>query len=363
LGSQQKEGHFMSQHASGPRYSPAIAQCIAFVSAISLAATAHAQTASEQGASGDTLEDVVITAEKRSEDLQKVPISATVVTAADLAVKNINTIQDLGNIAPGVSVQPQSTGESFINIRGVGVQATSPTSSNGVVFYVDSQYIPDNFTNLFSLFDIGSVQILRGPQGTLVGVNATGGAILVSTAQPQLNDTSGYYTQTIGNYSDFKEEGAINLPISDTLAMRAAFVSETQDSFTKNLGSGVPGSFNLDAPGNVDTQAVRLQLLWQPFDALSVTARLEKFQSRTDGPALKPIANPATDPFSAGLQNQPYVVAYSQPTFFNVFGERGSAEIKWDITPGIQLRSVTSIQDGREQDSEDFDFGRDINNW
>jgi iron complex outermembrane recepter protein len=316
-----------------------------------------------EGEQSDQLQEVVITAQKRAEDLQKVNISATVLSTQDLLDKHVNTIEDLANVAPGLSIQPQSTGESFINIRGVGVQATSPTSSNGVAYYVDGQYIPDNFTNLFSLFDIGSVQVLRGPQGTLVGENATGGAILVTSVQPSLGGTSGYYRQTFGNYGEAKEEGAINFALNDTLAMRAAFVSETENSYTRNLGSGAVGQFNLETPGNVDTQAVRLQLLWAPTSDLSITGRFEKFQSRTDGPAIKPQADPATDPFSAALQNQPYVVAYSAPTSFNVYGNRGALEVKWDLTPAMELRSVTSLQDGHETDAEDFDFGRDLADW
>ncbi len=339
----------------------AIAFALAGITAAPHAARAQAVAADTSGA--DVLQEVVITAEKRSEDLQKVAISATVLTSEDLAEKNVTTMQDLGNVTPGLSIQPQSTGESFVNIRGVGVQATSPTSSNGVVYYVDSQYIPDNFTNLFSLYDLANVQVLRGPQGTLVGVNATGGAILVNTVQPDFNGTSGYYRQTVGNYADYKEEAALNLPITDTIAARAAVVSETQDSFTQNLGSGVRGQFNLENPGNINTKAVRLQVLWQPMEDLSATLRLEKFQSLTDGPAVKPVANPATDPFSASIQNLPYVVGYDAPTLFNIYGERGSAEIKWNFLPGLQIRSVTSIQDGHESDREDQDFGRDVNNW
>ncbi len=343
--------------------SVSIAVAFALAGAVAMPQAAHSQTAATGASSGDELQEVVITAEKRTEDLQKVAISATVLTSADLQEKNVLTLQDLGNVTPGLSIQPQSTGESFVNIRGVGVQATSPTSSNGVVYYVDSQYIPDNFTNLFSLFDIANVQVLRGPQGTLVGVNATGGAILVNTVQPDFNGTSGYYRQTVGNYGDYKEEAALNLPITDTIAARAAVVSETENSFTHNLGSGVRGQFNLESPGNVDTQAVRLQLLFQPADNFSATLRLEKFQSLTDGPAVKPLANPATDPFSASIQNLPYTVAYDSPSSFNIYGNRGSAEIKWDFVPGIELRSVTSIQDGHESDREDQDFGRDVNNW
>lgn len=340
------------------------AVALALAGAATLPGHALAQSASAGAMASDELQEVVITAEKRTEDLQKVAISATVLSNEDLVEKNVATLQDLGNVTPGLSIQPQSTGESFVNIRGVGVQATSPTSSNGVVFYVDSQYVPDNFTNLMSLFDLASVQVLRGPQGTLVGVNSTGGAIFVSSNQPDINGgVSGYYRQTVGNYSDFKEEAAVNLPISDTFAARAAVFDETEDSFTQNLGAGVRGTFNLQSPGNVNTKAVRLQLLWQPTADLSVTLRGEKFVSLTDGPAIKPLANPATDPFSASIQNQPYLVAYSTPSFFNVYGERGSAEIRWDFLPGVQLRSVTSIQDGHESDREDQDFGRDSSNW
>jgi len=339
-----------------------------------MAATAAADAAS--GAATDTSElgEVTITAEKKSENLQTTSISATVRGFEELKEEGVNNVQDLQMEAPGVAIQPPLSSETYINIRGVGIQQTNPSSSNGVAFYVDGQDIPSLIDTVDSFYDIQDVEVLRGPQGTLVGSNSDGGAIFINSVQPSLDATKGYIEQTFGNYDERRTEGAINVPLGSMFAARVAFVYETRDSFTENLGrqptSTAPALYptGQNQPGNVNFNAVRAQLLFQPNEDFQYTLRYEPYQSRTDGFAVKPdvaaIGPLSTyfgisgfaDPVSTALANQPFKIDYDQNQYFNISGQRSTGTGIWHITPGIELKSVTSYQTGYESDLSDLDY-------
>jgi iron complex outermembrane recepter protein len=316
-------------------------------------------------ASGETgLAEIVVTAEKRPENLQKVPISATVLDAAQLKERETYNIQDLQYQTPGLSIQPPLNAETFINIRGVGIQQINPTSSNGVAFYVDGAFVPSLIDTVDTFYDLNNVEVLRGPQGTLVGSNADGGAIFVNSVQPSFDGVKGYFQQTIGNYSDRRSEGAINLPINDIIALRAAFVFESEDSFYTNLGQQPPAStpsLAINQPGNIDYQAVRLQLAVKPTDDFMVTFRYEPYKSSTDGYAVKPDMNavapgsPVYDPYAASIQNQPFTIDYNTPQSLDIRGQRLAATVEWHVTDGIEFKSITSNQEGYETDQRDID--------
>jgi iron complex outermembrane receptor protein len=324
--------------------------------------SAHADAAPDAAVS-TKLEEIVVTAQKKSENLQSAPISATVLSSQTLRDEGINGIQELQNMAPGLSIQPPVTSETFINIRGVGIQQTNPTSSNGVAFYVDGMYVPSLIDTVDSFYDLANVEVLRGPQGTLTGSNADGGAIFVNSAKPNFNGVNGYIQQTLGNYNERRTEGAIDVPLSDQFAARIAFVTESRDSFTTNLGA-IPAPAapsNLNQPGNVDYQAVRLQLTWRPDPSFEATVRFEPYQSRTDGFAVKPdmaslpSTSPSYDPYAASIQNKPFVIDYNTPQYYNISGERTSLNAGWALNDAIRLTSITSLQTGYEKDLTDID--------
>ena len=214
------------------QFSKAKIQLLAGVTGIAVAMTApaHAQSAAAQDqvaspsapaadlapqadASGG-LEDIVVTAERRTQRLQDVPISATVLNAADISRKGINNLADIQQVAPSIAINTFNR-STFINIRGVGIAQSAPTSNPGVAFYIDGQLIPHEQFIGQSFFDIASIEVLRGPQGTLTGQNSTGGAIYVRTPAPEFDSFSGFVDATYGNFDTFKVVGAINVPISD----------------------------------------------------------------------------------------------------------------------------------------------------
>jgi len=328
------------------------------------AETATAGVAGSEETGG--LAEIVVTAERRTEDLQKVPISATVLGAKELKEEGVLGIQDLQSQTPGLSIQAAASSETFINIRGVGIQQTSPTSSNGVAFYVDGMYVPSLIDTVDAFYDLANVEVLRGPQGTLVGSNSDGGAIFVNSVQPTFDKVKGYVEQTLGNYQDRRTEGAVNLPLSDMFAARIAFVYETRNSFTTNLGPEPPPGIIPSAqnqPGNVDFEAVRLQLTFKPNDDFQATLRFEPYQSRNDNYALKPdmaaISPTSTsyDPYAASIQNRPFVIDYDAQQYQNITGERIGLTGVWHVTDAVELKSVTNYQDGTMSDLTDMDEG------
>ena len=206
------------------------------------AATATAATDSQQGASGgDQLQEVVVTAERRAEDPQKMAVSVVAFNTDELRDKGIDDVADLQAQVPSLSFV--DTGNTkYINIRGIGLNESAPNQTDGVASYLDGAYIAREFTSDDAYFDVQSVSVLRGPQGTYVGQNATGGAIFVNTNAPSLSRMEGYAQQTFGTYDYRDTEGALSLPLSDTFAMRTSVLSESRNSFTNNLGPfGHPG--------------------------------------------------------------------------------------------------------------------------
>ncbi len=134
----------------------------------------------------------MVTAERREVSLQDVPASATVLNAAALAAQGVDNVIDIQQVAPSVAINTYNR-STFINIRGVGIGQSAPTSNPGVAYYIDGMFIPHEQFIAQSFFDIESIEVLRGPQGTLTGQNSTGGAIYVRTPAPQLRRVLGVY--------------------------------------------------------------------------------------------------------------------------------------------------------------------------
>jgi len=199
-------------------------------------------------------------------------------------------------------------------------------------------------------YDVANVEILRGPQGTFGGQNATGGAVFVTTNDPVIGGGySGYMQGQVGNYSDFALQGAVNVPISDTLAARFAFNGESRESFY-NIAGPNGGAYNGN-PGNLRIGSGRLGLLWKPNDSLSVLLK-------TDFNYLNLGAYPA-DPYNA--TNDLFNIGANSPQqALDRFG-RTVLKVDYVLPDGITLRSVTGYQKGNTQYQADLD-GTNVGN-
>src|SRR6202035_2931112 len=141
------------------------------------------------------------------------------------------TVDQLQFVSPSLTVNNFGQGND-VDIRGIGKGEHNSQTTTGVITYRDGAATFPGYIQGEPYYDVASVEVLRGPQGTFGGQNATGGAVLVTTNDPIIGgDVSGYVQAQVGNYTDFGLQGAVNLPISETLAARLAFDSETRDSF------------------------------------------------------------------------------------------------------------------------------------
>ncbi len=230
--------------------------------ALLAAGAAHADTASTTAATGVT--EVVVTAQRRNQNIQDVPGSVQAVSGAQLVAAGIKSTQDLGQITPNVTIiSPIGAGnQPLITIRGIGLNDfdTNNAGPNGV--YVDDVYLSAPGVQNFSMFDIAQAQVLKGPQGTLYGRNTSGGALLFTSNRP----TDTFTADLHGEYGDFNTVqlmGAMGGPLATGLDGRIAVVMNHSDGYNHNFLTG-------DAYDNVQNEAVRVQLQYEPNDKLKL---------------------------------------------------------------------------------------------
>jgi iron complex outermembrane receptor protein len=200
---------------------------------------ASAQTSGATEASQTTtVPELVVTAERREETLQRTAIAATVLTGNDLIKNGVNTVDQLQFLSPSLTVNNFGQGNDF-DIRGIGKGEHNSQTSTGVITYRDGVATFPGYIQEEPYYDVANVQVLRGPQGTFSGQNATGGAVLVNTNDPVIGGGyDGYLLAHYGNYDDVGAQGALNLPINDTLAARVAFNGDYRNSFYHISGPG-----------------------------------------------------------------------------------------------------------------------------
>jgi len=303
--------------------------------------SALAQTApadQPQAEAGTGVEELVITAERRTSNLQTTPIAATVLSGSALEKKGITTVDQLQFAVPGAVVNNFGQGIDF-NIRGIGKAEHNSQTLTGVITYRDGvATFPGYFTGE-PYYDIASLEVLRGPQGTFVGQNATGGAVFVTSNNPIIGGGyTGYVAGQIGNYEDVAAQGAINLPISDTLAARVSFNAEQRDSFYDITG---PGSGNK----GLQTGSVRLGLLWKPADALTVNFKTDYSHLDFGGYPSDPV-NSTNDPFDITAND--HMAARDWML-------RSVLKVDYEFGNGIILRSISGYQDGNTYYAADLD--------
>ncbi len=331
---------------------------ISLMMGASLAASivSHQALAQQAPDAATAVQEIVITAERQAERLDRVPIAASVISGKDLNQKGVVDISDLSSQTPSLSIQTQGGILQYVNIRGVGLQATNPATSSGVAVYSDGFFIPHETAISDPYFDVAQIEVLRGPQGTLVGQSSTGGALFVNSVRPTFDRYSGYIQGTIENYGYYQGEGAINLPISDTLAIRIGAHIEEQDSFYKNINPATRSN----QPGDLENgSALRVGVDWKPSSNVEIYLKSEIDNSRGGGPVGKPYGEVVGASPSA-LMNpallDPFVISYNTPSFQTYYLSRTSAEIDWNLASNLTLRSISGYQYERTRTLFDQDF-------
>lgn len=292
-----------------------------------------------------SVEEVVVTAERRTTNLQETAVAATVLSGQALEDRGVMTLEQLQFVAPSTTVQNYGQG-NFFNVRGIGKSEATTAIGVGVTTYRDGVPVFPGYFQTEPYYDIGSVELLRGPQGTFAGTNATGGAVFINSRNPDFNGLSGYVMGQAGNYDNVKLQGAVNLPSGEDLAVRLAFNSEKRGSFHE-----ITGPYR-GTPGDVESNSLRASVLWTPTPAL-------RFLLKADYNSLDFGGYPA-DPALA--TNDPFEITANGPHSGKDETARVSLNASYVFANGITLRSITGYQDGISEFSTDLDGTSALNN-
>ena len=226
-----------------------------------------------------TLEEIIVTARKREESLQETPISITTFNSEALEARGISDLSEIGGFTSNLvfdftsAINPTSSAAS-IYIRGVGQPDWSLPTDPGVGLYLDGVYIARATGAVLDLAEIESVEVLKGPQGTLFGRNNIGGAISIRAKKPSFEEFEGKIAASYGKFSRHEGKAFFNVPVSDTFAFNAAVSSKRADGFVKNMDPGSPDI------GDEDSLSGRLALRFMPHDQLDINITADVTKER-----------------------------------------------------------------------------------
>lgn len=252
---------------------------LALLAAMPLAA----QQDSADGPRVFQLEEIVVTAQKRAESAEDIPIAITALTSEGLRVRGIENIYDLQMAVPTLQTT-NFNAVAFVAIRGIGMENTTAGGDPGVALHLDGVYLARPVSTFFDQYDMERMEVLRGPQGTLYGRNATGGSINLISIKPQ-DELEAAADFTYGKFNRKQVRGMVNLPLSDVLKARVSATYEDRDGFQKNL---VPGGTEAQDAENV---TVRGQLLADFSESTSLHLSVNYSDVGGVGPSLQ-IRNP-----------------------------------------------------------------------
>lgn len=328
---------------------------------IGLAVSLTLMTGNVSAQDTEGLEEIVVTATKREQTLQDVPVAVTVTTAEVLERAQIRNVSDLQSVVPSLRVSTNQTSiQTTFIIRGFGNGANNPGIEPAVGVFIDGVYRSRSAGAIGDLIDVQRVEVLRGPQSTLFGQNTTAGVINVVTQKPSTDGVKGFLEASVGNFNEWVFRGKLTGPLSDTVAGSITASVNNRDGYFRVFPSTeLPsGSFINDR----DRQDIRGQLLWQPSDNVEVrvigdTSRINELCC-----GVVNVLNGATGAVINAVGGQ--IVAnspFSRSNYLNrlpineVNNSGFSAQIDWNLE-NFALTSITAL---RKQDYDftyDFDF-------
>jgi len=292
--------------------------------------------------SAGQLQEVIVTAEKRSELLSKAPIAVSALTPNQLASAGVQSVEDLTTQVPNLEIGNNNfLGNAVVlTIRGLTSNFFDYLGDPAVALYVDGVYVPRTEGLSTGFFDLERVEVLRGPQGTLYGRNTIAGAVNVITAPPEHKfDAAADFS--LGNYNDVEAHGMINVPLGSTLAVRAAVMSHRNNGYFDTHGSTARNY------GMADDFGGRLSALWTPSDDLTWRLTAEDFQNRGTFGAwieLGPNGRPAE---GMSVYDQP-INPFPEPSL-NISNFSVRSRIDWNITPSLSLAYIAGYQSLRDK--------------
>jgi iron complex outermembrane receptor protein len=310
----------------------------------------------------NTIETVTVTAEKRTENVQTVPLSIVAVSGQTLADAGVQNATQLGKVVPNLQITTvaQSAGV-IVRVRGFGAGSNAAIDPD-VAPYIDTAYIPHPGAILSSFLDVSTVEVLRGPQGTLFGRNAAMGAISITTNAPDLEKQSYEASAEIGTYGWFQGEGIVNVPVSDDAAVRVAGLAGHTNGYFHDVFDG-------KNYGERDQFVGRISGKWDITNDLTWTLRLDGANQNGDG------LNPAqVDIHSASAAQITHFAAilkvfgatpptFTYPPSFTLNERRDNpklvdsqwgitSDLSWNANPDLQVRLVNSYRDWNDRQTD-----------
>ncbi|SEJ95452.1 iron complex outermembrane recepter protein [Sphingobium sp. AP50] len=308
-----------------------------------LATSARAEDQATEPATGG-VQDIIVTAQKRAQNLQDVPVAVSAFNDAALEQRGIKDVRELTRVTPGLQVA-QGTGVALPFLRGIGSNASAAGNESSVAVYADGVYYTRLPLGFLSLSNIERVEVLKGPQGTLFGRNSSGGVINIVTPDPSF-DFSGHASLGYGNYQTFQGDLYVTGGLSDTVAMDLTVGGTNQaDGWGTNIATGNKTGFQ-------NNFTVRSKLLWEPSSSTKIvlTGYYSLSRVSTQGNIMKG--------YTGGTSLPPYVVLPPLPGFYDTRdgidgrnitkGKGGSLRIEQDLGIGT-LTSTTAYTSERER--------------
>ena len=329
--------------------------------ALGMITTSFSANAADEDDNTFAIDEITVTAQKRAESLQDVPVAITAIGGDTLRENDISNLQDIGNRTPGMTFAAFSVGQPEIAIRGIGTKEDGASAGDSVVVSVDDVYIAARTAQVFDIFDLERVEILRGPQGTLYGKNSIGGSINFVTTTPN-EETEIRFRQTVGDYGRFDTAGMISGQIAENLFGKISFSRRKHDGYYTNVLAG--SEFFGERQGESNTFAYRGTLRWTPSEDLEVILTADGADDTQGGSNREPLgsepgfhggdnaSNPIAVNAALGGSGSPFDTLNNVKGYTDRTVQGYSLKINWDQSWG----TFTSISAYRKSD---FDWLED----
>jgi iron complex outermembrane receptor protein len=309
----------------------------------------------------DGLQEIVVTAQKREESLQSVPMSIAAFTGESLEQQGIFDLKTLSERTPGLFIGTQKPGQSNFYIRGVGSNDRGASADRAVPLYIDEQYIPRMSGQVVDLFDLERVEVLRGPQGTLFGRNATGGAVHLITRKPT-ETPAARVEATVGNLNAVGLQGYVSGPLAGGLMGKVSASSTRRDGYVESVMANYPAVANQANPQNLanvramnlNSESVRAALRYVAGENLELNfsaTRATRSETGTmrhfvPGPGIGGSFYSTDSKLIAGYDNNFQKTIHDDPGIANVSNTLASFRADYRFGSGISLTSLTTYQSG-----------------
>lgn len=289
------------------------------------------------------LDEITVTAQRRAVNLQDASLAISVISGESFSRSNVVRIDNFNGYVPGLVVSKNDGAGRVLALRGVGWETAQNLSTQpGVLIYINGIYVANPIASGQDLGDIERIDVYRGPQGTEFGQGAIGGAVNIITRKPDFDGVSGYAEVGYGTFNTIRANAAINIPLSEVLAIRASFQKYNRDGFAEIEGGELDG-YDLD---DADSYTGKIALRWRPNE--NFTLDLLGFIQDSDqhAAAQRNVLDP--NPNRRRLSQD-------FPGIFALENKSISAVMEWTTSGGVSIKSLTGYQELKKRQSVDGD--------